>query len=316
MRRAWVRTATKSGDTLGSLSARYGVPKEAILRQNNVPPAAEQPADYTARRARELQLPPTMPAAAARKVVQEDDISVWVSDKNGKAVELQPGAAADIRRFADCPAGQYAIFSADSVIYLPECTVKEATLPLINVQPSAPAAPATIGGPMTGIAQALARQRPRAMGNYVLGSVPADAKTFDSTNVGDVLEVQQALNDVWGASKIAFREGPGPALGLATDGAYGPNSRKAVSLFQAANGLPANGVLDRATSLKLQDDDAHEIGTAPPKLPLPSSGPSTLMIVGGLAAVGAVVAIGAVVAKKRAKKNPRRKRLRGRRRRR
>lgn len=305
----WVKTKTLAGDTVSTLTARYGVTKAELLRANNVLPKEDHSPRYIAQRAKELALPPRTPLSTASKVIEESDISVWVSDSEGRAVELQPGSLADINRFAKCPPGQYAVFAAGNVIYLPEWTVRDATLPLENIKPVSPqAAPlGRIGGPMTGIARSLARlpqARGKYIGSYTIGSVDANAKIYDTTKSGDVMEIQEELNDVWGASPK-----------LAVDGIYGPLTTAQVKKFQSANLLPANGVVDRATSLKLQDDEAHEVSFVPGTTPAKqaqSQGNSMWGLLGLLGLAGVAVG-GVALYKNRTRRNPRRKRPTGRR---
>lgn len=309
--RAWVKTRTQEGDTLAKIATRYGVGVPEILERNGVASAATQSASYTARRARALGLHPSAPLGKQRKVVQEDDISVFVNDASGRAVELQPGASKDIERFATCPTGAYAVFTADSVIYLPEWTVKEPDAGELERASRARAPEGKIGGPMTSIAQALQARAARGaqVGNYVLGSVPANATIYDTTKEAHVFEIQTILNDVHGASQVSFRKGPGPAKGLALDGVYGPNTTEAVRMFQVANGItPAHGQMDPQTSRKLQDDEARSV-TASPQVPVKPRGGSgdMAMIVGGL---GLAAALGGGLWwwSKKPKRNPRRSR--------
>ncbi len=289
--RTWIRQNPRAGDTVSSITARYGVSKDELLRVNGVTPAADHTEHYLASRAQELKLPAKLPTAAAQKVIEEDDISVWVSDSGGRAVEITPGSLKDISRFATCPPGKYAIFAADSLIYLPEFVVKDAALPLQNIKTEAPATAlvpksVALGGPMTAIARSFARipqKQRKFLGNYMLGSVPADAvqnfnvRAGNNTSGADsrVQQVQAALN-VNGAK---------PAL--VVDGVFGPLTEAAVKGFQIANGLQATGVVDGPTSLMLQDDNANSIGTKPTKAAA-SSTPWGLIIGGGLtvAAVG------------------------------
>lgn len=67
------------------------------------------------------------------------------------------------------------------------------------------------------------------------------------------------------------------------DGKLGPNTRAAISKFQAANGLPATGNLDAATFAKLQAKKGSK-----PSAAASSKGMSTAMKV-GLALAGAAV---------------------------
>lgn len=309
---SWVKTNARPGDTLGSLARRYGVTPRAILRMNGVTPKEDHSAKYVAQRAKDLALPATMPTAAAQKVIEESDISVWVNDADGRAVEIHPGSMADIARFATCPTGAYAIFAADSVIYLPEFTALPQSLPLVNIKPKAPATPTTppgLSGPLTHLARL---DRRAYMGEYTLGTVLPNARNYDTTVLGDVIEIQTELNDSWGASKVHFTAGPGPSLGLAVDGIYGPNTRQAVQMFQGANGLSATGNMDSATSQKLQDDAANEIGATLVTAP----GGSGMLLLG--LGFFAVVGVGAVIytqrnkkGRRRARRNPhRRRRLR------
>lgn len=308
--KTWVKTKTRAGDTVSTLTARYGVSKAALLRANGVVPAEDHTKGYLGARSKELALPSALPTAAASRVVEEDDICLWVTSADGQAVELQPGSQQDITRFANAPPGKYAVFAADSVVYLPEWTSKGATLPLDNIKPVspalAPAPKAAVGGlgPMTSIARNIFTQLPRGqrlVGNYVLGAVPAGAKTYSAANSADVMEVQEILNDVWGAS---------PKLDV--DGVLGTKTSAALAAFQKANGLPSTGSLDRNTSLKLQDDDAVEIGTQAATTPSGGGAPKgssnagMFGLLGLLGLAGGVAAI--VVHSRKGKHNPRRRR--------
>lgn len=316
---SWVKTKTKHGDTLTSLQARYGVSRRELLSMNGVTPREEHTEKYRAVRGKELGLPAATPPATASKVIEEDDISIWVSDAGGRAVELQPGAWKDIQRFATCPSGDFAVFEAGNVIYLPEWTVRDAQLPAENIKAAQVKPTPQLGGPMTGIAQALARiphAQQKYLGNYSIGSVPADAVVYDTTKMADVFQIQGALNRVWGANTVSFYDVPpkgGPAKGLAEDGVYGPKTTEAVRRFQLANGLAVTGVVDRATSLKLQDDDAHEI-TSPPPAKTPAAHVSSSAGMWGLLGLLGLAGAGVAVWQARRKKNPSRRRLNPRRR--
>lgn len=310
MSRSWIRQTARAGDTVATLTARYGVTVEELLRKNGVTPKGDQTATYVDREAAQLKLPPTLPMKTAQKIIEENDISVWCVDAGGRAIEITPGSLDDVARFANCPTGKYAIFGADSLIFLPECTVKDASAPLTNIKPVLPAS-AQLGsaqrirGPMTSIARSFAKLNGKYAGNYYLGSVPADAVANFNVRKGSntmgaddrVQEVQAALN--------AF--GAKPAL--AVDGIFGDLTEAAVKAFQLANGLPPTGVVDGPTSLKLQDDDSRNIGSPPAAGAAPSSSGGMMGLLGLLGLAGAVVG-GVVLWKGRTKKNPRPRRAR------